>query len=142
MYPHHKIVCDAVRRRGAFVSLHSDGNINSVLDGIVELGFHVVHPFQESAGMDLTSYRRDYMQRFVVMGGIDVQTTLGFGQRDRLRSELERVISMFTDGGLLLCTTHMVQDHCTIDELTYAYDTIAELCDTRKPAPDCSPVTV
>jgi len=41
--PYHKTTCDAVRERGGYLSLHSDGNVTQVLDGIVELGFNVVH---------------------------------------------------------------------------------------------------
>ena len=37
------------------------------------------------------------------------------------------MIGMFPDGGLLFCTTHFVQDHCTIEELTFAYDVVYEL---------------
>jgi uroporphyrinogen decarboxylase len=33
---------------------------------------------------------------------------------------------MFRDGGLLYCTTHFIQDHCSIDELVFAYDLIHE----------------
>jgi uroporphyrinogen decarboxylase len=61
------------------------------------------------------------------MGGLDVQTTIGFNDRTKLQREIERVIRMFADGGLLFCTTHFVQDHCTIEELTFAYDLVYEL---------------
>ncbi len=128
IYPYHKVTVDAVKKRGAFVSLHSDGNIRSVLDGVVKLGYDVVHPFQESAGMSLTDFKRDYRRSFAVMGGIDVQTTLGFGRLEQLRRELERVVGMFAEDGLVLCTTHAVQDHCSIEELMYCYDTVKELC--------------
>jgi len=124
IYPNHKITADAVRRRGAFLSLHSDGNVNAVVDGILELGYQVVHPWQESAGMDLAEQKRRWGDRFVVMGGLDVQTTIGFGRLDFLKAEIERVLHLFADGGLLFCTTHFVQDHCTIDELVFAYDTV------------------
>jgi uroporphyrinogen decarboxylase len=127
IFPYHKVTCDAVRRRGAFLSVHSDGNIAQVLDGVVELGYQVVHPFQESAGMDLLDYRQRYRDTFVVMGGLDVQTTIGFGDHDRLRREIERVIRLFADGGLIFCTSHFVQDHCTIEELTFAYDLVYAL---------------
>jgi len=126
IFPYQQRLCEAVKQRGAFVSLHSDGNVATVLDGIVRLGFDVVHPYQESAGMDLAVYKREYRQHFTVMGGLDVQTTLGFGQLDRLRDEIIHVIDMFADGGLLFCTTHFVQDHCTIEELTFAYDLVYE----------------
>lgn len=128
IYPYHKITIDAVKGRGAFVSLHSDGNINSVLDGVVKLGYDVVHPFQESAGMRLIDVKEKLGGAFTVMGGIDVQTTLGFGRLSQLRSELERVVGMFADGGLILCTTHAVQEHCSIEELVFCYDAIKELC--------------
>lgn len=126
IFPYHKMVVDAVKRRGAFVSLHTDGNNMSVLDGIAELGYDVLHPFQESAGMDYSVYKSKYADRFVLMGGLDVQTTIGFGKLDFLKSEIKRVMGMFADGGLLFCTSHFVQDHCTIEELVFAFDTIYE----------------
>jgi len=124
MFPCHKITADAVKSRGAFLSLHSDGNVRQVVDGIVELGYDVVHPWQESAGMSLDEYRTLYRKDFVIMGGLDVQTTLGFGRLDHLASEIERVMEMFKDGGLLLCTSHFVQEHCSMEELTFAFDLI------------------
>lgn len=77
--------------------------------------------------MDLLDYRQRYRDTFVVMGGLDVQTTIGFGDHDRLRREIERVIRLFADGGLIFCTSHFVQDHCTIEELTFAYDLVYAL---------------
>ncbi len=127
IYPYQKITADAVKARGAFLSLHSDGNINAVVDGIIKLGFDVVHPWQESAGMSLTEFKQKYRQHFTVLGGLDVQTTLGFGKRDELAAEIRRVLEMFADGGLIFCTTHFVQAHCTVDELVFAYDLVFDL---------------
>ena len=97
-----------------------------MIDGIIELGYDVLHPYQESAGMDLALYNQKYRGSFTAMGGLDVQTTIGFGDLDRLSQEIRRVLGMFADGGLLFCTTHFVQDHCTIEELQFAYDLVAE----------------
>lgn len=127
IYPHHKLTTDAVHARGAIASLHCDGNFNAVVDGVVKLGYAVVHPWQESAGMSLQGFKDRWMDQLVVMGGLDVQTTIGFNNRPKLQSEIERVIRMFADGGLLFCTTHFVQDHCSIEELTFAYDLVTEL---------------
>jgi uroporphyrinogen decarboxylase len=127
IYPHHKHVADAVKARGAYVSLHSDGNISSVLDGVVDIGYDVVHPYQESAGMDLDDFAANWQDKFTVMGGLDVQTTIGFGKLDQLRAEIERVLTMFRDGGLIFCTTHFIQNHCTIDELVFAFDLIQQI---------------
>ena len=128
IYPYHKITCDSVLSRDTYLSFHSDGNISSVIDGVIKLGYQVVHPYQESAGMDLYEYKSKYTNLFTVMGRLDIQTTLGFGKLDFLRAEIERVLRLFADGGMLFCTSHFVQAHCTIDELTFAYDTVYELC--------------
>jgi uroporphyrinogen decarboxylase len=124
IFPYHKITCDAVKRKGGYLSLHSDGNINSVLDGIVELGFDVVHPFQESAGMSFEKYLEKYGRSFAIMGGLDVQNAIGFGKLNFLESEIKRVLSMFKERGILYCTSHFVQDHCSMEELVFAYDLI------------------
>ncbi|MEN6504229.1 MAG: uroporphyrinogen decarboxylase family protein [Planctomycetaceae bacterium] len=123
IYPYHKITCDAVKARGGFMSLHCDGNFTEVIDGVIELGYDVVHPWQESAGMSLKMFKDKYASRLTVMGGLDVQTTIGFGKLDFLVSEIDRVMRMFADGGLLFCTTHFVQNHCTVEELELAFDT-------------------
>lgn len=130
IYPYHKIVADTVKGRNCFLSLHSDGNVNAIIDGMMKLGFDVVHPWQESAGMSLKEFKRKYRKNFTVMGGLDVQTTIGFGKTDFLVSEIERVLTMFKTGGLLFCTTHYIQDHCSLEELVLAFDTAYEL--TRK----------
>ena len=101
--------------------------ISQVLDGIVELGYMVLHPYQVSAGMDYGLYLDRYQDRFTVMGGLDVQTTIGFGDYDRLKADIEHVVRTFSERGLLFCTSHFVQDHCSIEELTFAYDLIYDL---------------
>ena len=42
IYPNHKITADAVKKAGAFLSLHSDGCIVDAVDGICELGYDAV----------------------------------------------------------------------------------------------------
>ena len=63
----------------------------------------------------------------VQVGGLDVQTTIGFGNYDRLKEDIEHVVSAFKERGLLFCTTHFVQDHCSIAELKFAFDLVYEL---------------
>ncbi|MEP7358464.1 MAG: uroporphyrinogen decarboxylase family protein [Anaerolineales bacterium] len=127
IYPNHEITCQAVLARGVPISMHSDGNINSVVDGVIKLGYQVVHPWQESAGMSLAHFKAHYREHFTVMGGLDVQTTIGFGKIDFLKSEIERVITLFEDGGLIFCTSHFIQDHCSLAELVTAFDLVHDL---------------
>lgn len=128
IFPYHRVTCRAVKQRGGIVSLHCDGNFMPVVDGVLELGYDVVHPWQESAGMSLDVFKARYRNRLTVMGGLDIQTALGFGKLDLLEREIKRVLGMFADGGLLFCTSHFVQAHCTMTELKVALDISYRLC--------------
>lgn len=125
--PYHAEVGAAVKKMGGFLSLHSDGNVMSVLDDIVEIGYDIIHPFQEEAGMDYGVYLDRYSDKFGILGGLCIQSTLGFGDYERLESEIRRVFGLLKGKRWCFCTTHFVQDHCSIEELVFAYDLVDQL---------------
>ena len=127
IYPNMKTVTDHVHERGCFVSLHSDGCVAKVTDGIAELGFDVVHPWQESAGMSYDLWLDRYSDRFAILGGICVQSAIGILPRERLEEEIRRVFGLLKGKRWICCTTHYVQNHCTIEDLAFAYDLIYKL---------------
>ena len=125
--PHMKRVVDYVHSRGCFCSLHSDGCIAKVTDGIAELGLDLVHPWQESAGMSYDLYLEKYQDRFAILGGICIQTVLGLVPQDELEREIRRVFSLLRGKRWVCCTTHFVQNHCSMEDLAFAYDLIYKL---------------
>jgi uroporphyrinogen decarboxylase len=127
IYPHMKRVVDYVHSRGAFCSLHSDGCIVKVTDGIEKLGLDVVHPWQESAGMSYDLYLDKYQDKFAILGGICIQTVLGLLGQDELEKEIRRVFGLLRGKRWICCTTHFVQNHCSIEDLAFAYDLIYKL---------------
>ena len=129
IYPNHAVTARAVKDAGAFLSLHSDGNVMDVLDGIVALGYDVVHPWQESAGMSYEAYLNGYADKFALLGGLCIQSTVGFGDYRRLESEIRRVFGLLRGKRWMCCTTHYVQEHCTMDELVFTYDLARKLAD-------------
>ena len=124
VYPAEKIICDAVLKRNGWLSLHSDGYIEPVLDGVVELGIRVFHPCQESAGMKPVAVKQKYFGKLALYGGLDVRTVLGRGlPREKLAEEIRRVVnSLKQGGGFIFCTSHMVQPGTPIDEVIFAYE--------------------
>ena len=127
IYPNMKTVTDHVHERGCFVSLHSDGCVAKVTDGIADLGFDVVHPWQESAGMSYDLWLDRYSDRFAILGGICVQSAIGILPRERLEEEIRRVFGLLKGKRWICCTTHYVQNHCTIEDFAFAYDLIYKL---------------
>ena len=127
IYPHFKKVVDHVHARGCLCSLHSDGCIMKVADGLVDLGLDVVHPWQERAGMSYDTYLEKYADKFAILGGICVQYAIGLMPRDQLEAEIRRVFGLLRGKRWLVCTTHFVQNHCSIEDLEFAYDLIYKL---------------
>lgn len=127
IYPNMKRVVDYVHSRGCLASLHSDGCIRKVTDGIVDIGLDLVHPWQESAGMDYSLYLEKYQDKFAILGGVCVQTALGILPQEKLKKEIERVFSLLKGKRWICCTTHFVQQHCTMADLTFANDLIYKL---------------
>lgn len=127
IYPNMKTIVEHIHSKGAFASLHSDGCIRKVLDGISDIGFDVIHPWQENADMPLGLYLDNYSEKFALMGGICVQSALGILKRKELEAEIRRVFSLLKGKRWICCTSHFVQKHCSIEDLTSAYELIYEL---------------
>ena len=125
--PNVKTVADFVHGKNRFVSLHSDGCIAKVTDGIADLGLDVLHPWQENAGMPLEMYLDKFSDRFGIMGGICVQSALGIMNRDDLEKEIRRVFGLLKGKRWICCTSHFAQKHCSIEDLIFAYDLIYKL---------------
>jgi len=125
--PNFKRVIDHVHSKGSLISLHSDGCIEKVTDDLAEMGIDMVHPWQESAGMSYDTYLEKYSDRFAILGGVCVQTTLGLVGQDKLEAEIRRVFKALKGKRWTCCTTHFVQKHCTMDDLTFAYELIYRL---------------
>ena len=122
VYPAEKITTDFARKMGVPLSLHCDGYLMDVLDGVVDLGFSVLHPVQASAGMDQARVKREFGDRLTIYGGLDVRTTLGRGDADGVRAEVRRLMrELKPGGGFLFCTSHMVQPGTPLEEVEMAY---------------------
>ena len=68
-----------------------------------------------------------YSDKFAILGGICVQSAIGLLPRDRLEEEIRRVFGLLRGKRWICCTTHFVQNHCSIEDLAFAYDLIYKL---------------
>ena len=110
-----------------FIDLVEDGCIEKVVDGIAQLGLDVVHPWQETAGMSYDLYLEKYADKFAILGGVCVQSALGLLPQPQLEAEIRRVFGLLKGKRWICCTTHYVQNHCSVEDLAFAYDLISML---------------
>jgi len=124
VYPNDKLIADVVKRRGKPVIMHNDGNIWSIMDGIVEMGVDVLHPLQTSAGMDLIEVKEKYGDRLTINGGLDVSHVLPRASDEELVTTIRRYMeALKPGGGFIFNTEHFVPATTTLARLELAYET-------------------
>lgn len=90
-HPRLARVVRAYHQRGIKVLFHSDGNLNPILDGLVEAGIDGLNPIEVLAGMDVGEIHRRYPHLFLA-GGIDVSQLLPFGTPQQVKDAVRRAL--------------------------------------------------
>lgn len=94
--PEYKRICDAV---DIPVIWHSDGYITPLLNGAVSAGLAGVHALEPAAGVDLGQVKKDYGDRLVLMGNVDVGEVLCQEDIVVVRRDVDRCMSQAKEGG-------------------------------------------
>lgn len=68
--PYLKQVIAGFRELGLYVIKHTDGNINSIMDQIVEAGPHAIHSLDSIANMDIRQVKEQYGDRVALIGNV------------------------------------------------------------------------
>ena len=99
VYPRLKRVVREVHDAGLKAVKHTDGNINVLLDMIVDTGIDGLHPLEPAAGMDIGKVKAEYGDRICVIGNIDCSQLLSFGSPDEVRAAVRECIRVASPGG-------------------------------------------
>lgn len=88
---------------------HSDGDISTIIEDLIEMGITVLNPVQPEC-LDPALVKKDYGDRLAFWGTIGTQTTMPFGTPDEVRRVVrERIETVGRGGGLLLAPTHVLE---------------------------------
>jgi uroporphyrinogen decarboxylase len=108
------------------VSLHSCGYCMPIIPDWINMGIQIIHPIQESAGMDLFEVKEKFGQHITIHGGLDLRALcrLDLGEVEAyIRPRMEK---MKIEGGFIFNTAHTVQMDTSLDVLERAYDVALE----------------
>ncbi len=89
---------------------HSDGNIESILDDLIEIGITILNPVQPEC-MDPVAVRQRCGTRLAFDGCVGTQTTFPFGTPADVRATVRALIDALNgrNGGLMLAPTHVLE---------------------------------
>jgi len=112
----------------AKIMLHSCGAIRPLLTSWIEMGLDILDPIQPLAkGMQPEGLKRDFGQRLVFHGGVDLQQLLPNGTREEVWAGVHEVIrALAPGGGFIISPAHNVQSDVPAENLIALRDAIEE----------------
>ncbi len=126
--PYAERVVQHARAQGLFVNLHSDGYIMQIMDDLVAMGYHSLHPVQESSGMDPATIKANYGDKLVIYGSLDVVDGLLTHDGPALAEYISQRFHIYAPGGgFIFNTGHFVQPDIPPQRLLDAYRVVNEL---------------
>ncbi|MBV7336907.1 hypothetical protein KFU94_53495 [Chloroflexi bacterium TSY] len=132
--PYAERVVQHANSRNIPVQLHSDGYIMQIMDDVVEMGFTLIHPVQESAGMDPQTIKSQYGDRLIIYGSLDVVDGLYAFDGEELDEYITKRFEIYAPGGgFIFCTGHFVQPDVSPQRLIRAYRVANELAKKYPP---------
>ncbi len=80
------------------ILFHSDGNIQSLIPDLLEMGISALNPI-EPYGMDIRELKKKYGRNLTLIGNMDVGGALSTGTPDEVRAEARQLIDDIGRGG-------------------------------------------
>jgi uroporphyrinogen decarboxylase len=93
------------------------------------MGIDVLNPLQPRAiGMDMRGIKRKFGKRLAFHGGVDIQHTLPYGDKDLVSAEVrERCKVLGWGGGYICASAHYIQADTPLNNIIAMYTTAREL---------------
>ncbi len=123
--PAQKRLIDWAHERGVKTHLHSCGNVMELIPEFVEIGLDALNPLEQKAGMDAILIKRQWGDKLVLEGGIDVRNWTDGAATERELAEKLPILK--ENGGYIFHSDHSVPenvsfaDYCRVMALARWY---------------------
>ena len=97
--PHFEALVKKAKSLGLKVIKHSDGDLNSVVEDLVNTGIDCLDPIDARGNMDLAALKARYGNRIAFKGNVDCVETLVNKSEDQVRREVARCLLQGSVGG-------------------------------------------
>lgn len=121
--PRYAKMFEAFKKANPNIKLcyHSCGNLQAVVDDLIEIGLDVLNPIQPLA-IDPVAFKKRFGDRITMYGAMDVQRILPFGTPEDVRQEVKRLIdNCAPGGGFILSPAHHIQSDTSVENVEAFY---------------------
>ena len=125
--PHIKRQVTTLADAGVPVILHSDGNLNVIMDDIAAMPISGFNPVQRNAGMDLGRIKAKYGDRICPIGNISASLTLPHRSADHVELQvLECLRDAAPGGGYIMAPDHSYHSAIPSENIWRVFNTCKE----------------
>ena len=119
MQPYYEKIWSCAKNHGASLfSQDSDGNMNPIMDAILDCGINCFYPCEPAAGMDMVALRAKYGKRLTIKGGIDKYVLCQ--DQAAIKKELEyKMSASMLGGGTVFGLDHRIPNGVSIENYRY-----------------------
>jgi uroporphyrinogen decarboxylase len=104
-YPGLCKVIGGFKELGLYVIKHTDGNLWSIIDMILDSGIDCLDPIDPQAGMDLAEVKAKYSQRIALKGNVDCAQLMTFGTPEETAEATRAALHAGMPGGGYICSS-------------------------------------
>jgi len=97
--PYLQEVVDVAKEKGVPFIKHTDGNIWSIIDDIIDTGIDGIDPLEPIANMDIGKVKELYGHRIAVLGNVDCGELLSRGTPEEVEEATKETIAKASPGG-------------------------------------------
>ncbi len=106
---------------------HTDGNLWSIIDMIIDSGITCLDPIEPVAGMDLADVKAKYGDRVALKGNVDCAQTLSFGTVEDVVAETKEALRKGAPGGgYILSSSNSIHSAVKPENYKAMVDTLKE----------------
>ena len=126
LFPWMRKIGELAAERGIPYIYHSDGDVRPVLDELLELGVHALHPIEPQA-MDIAELKARYGSRLCLCGNVDVDL-LARGTPEQIRERVAWLIeNVGKHGGYCLGSGNSVPEYVPLENYRAMIEAAKEL---------------
>ena len=127
MAPYLKELVDLTHDYGKYYVKHLDGNINSILDLLVNYcGIDAYHAIESRAGMDIVEVKKKYGDKITVVGNMDCGELVNWSP-NKVKEEAKRIIkSVSSGGGHIFSSDNAIHGGISVENFIAYMDAVKE----------------
>ena len=114
IFPKMKDFVSYCHKNSVKAMFHSCGNINKLLDKVIETKIDGLNPLEPSASMDIFEIKRKYGKKITLMGNVDTINLLSKGTPKDIELYVRKLIQHCAPGGgFILADSHSINPQIT-----------------------------